>query len=384
MTASLAAGFNPLDATSVIAATGLIGIFCVLVAETGLLIGFFLPGDSLLFSAGLLAATHGSLHLPLGGVLAVAAAGAVVGAQIGFWIGRTLGVALLNKTGRPALPRATGRPNESIDRVPDPGGHNRRESILMRGLKERVILVAGGAGGIGTATCLRLGEEGARVLVADLNAEAAQAVATQIRAAGGTAESTNIDLSDEASVIAAIDLAVSTYGGLDVLHANAADTSVTGQDTDIGDVPLEIFDRTIEVNLRGHLLCARHAIPKLIERGGGSLIFTSSIAAYLGESERASYAISKSGLGGLVRHIARRWGKQGIRANAVAPGIVLTPAIREMPDPTWRDMAMAMTLVNRFGETDDIAAMVAFLASDDSGWITGQILNVDGGAILRA
>lgn len=254
----------------------------------------------------------------------------------------------------------------------------------MRGLKDRVILVAGGAGGIGTATCLRLGEEGARVLVADLDAEAAQAVATSIRDAGGTAESTAIDLSDEASVVAAIDLAVSTYGGLDVLHANAADTSVTGQDTDISDVPLEIFDRTIEVNLRGHLLCARHAIPKLIERGGGSLIFTSSIAAYLGEPERASYAIAKSGLGGLVRHTARRWGKQGIRANAVAPGIVLTPAIREMPDPTWRDMAMAMTLVDRFGEVEDIAAMVAFLASDDSGWITGQILNVDGGAILRA
>jgi NAD(P)-dependent dehydrogenase (short-subunit alcohol dehydrogenase family) len=94
------------------------------------------------------------------------------------------------------------------------------------------------------------------VLVADLNAEAAQAVATKIRDAGGTAESTNVDLSDEASVIAAIDLAVSTYGGLDVMHANAADTSVTGQDTDIADVPLEIFDRTIEVNLRGHLLCA--------------------------------------------------------------------------------------------------------------------------------
>ncbi|WP_354526961.1 DedA family protein [Nakamurella sp. UYEF19] len=112
----MAAGFNPLDATSVIAATGLIGIFCVLVAETGLLVGFFLPGDSLLFSAGLLAATHGSLHLPLGGVLAVAAAGALIGAQIGYWIGRTLGVALLNKAKRPALRRATERVTEVLER----------------------------------------------------------------------------------------------------------------------------------------------------------------------------------------------------------------------------------------------------------------------------
>lgn len=253
----------------------------------------------------------------------------------------------------------------------------------MRGLKGRVVLIAGGAGGIGTATSVRLGEEGAHVLVADLDAASAEAVAKTIRGAGGTAESTAIDLGKEESVIAAVNLAVETFGGLDVMHANAADTSITGQDTDIADVPLEIFDRTIEIGLRGHLLCARHAIPKLLERGGGSLIFTSSIAAYIGEPERASYAIAKSGLGGLVRHAASRWGKQGIRANAVAPGIVLTPSIREMIDPTWRDMAMAMTRSNRFGEPDDIAAMVTFLASDDASWITGQILNVDGGAVLR-
>jgi len=116
VTATLASGFNPLDATSVIAATGLIGIFCVLVAETGLLVGFFLPGDSLLFSAGLLAASSGRLHLPLGWVLVVATAGALIGAQIGYWIGRTLGVRLLERTRRPALRRATDRVSEVIER----------------------------------------------------------------------------------------------------------------------------------------------------------------------------------------------------------------------------------------------------------------------------
>lgn len=116
MTTALASGFNPLDATSVIAATGLIGIFCVLVAETGLLVGFFLPGDSLLFSAGLLAATRGPLHLPLGWVLLVAAAGALVGAQIGYLIGRTLGVRMLARTNRPALSRATDRASEVLQR----------------------------------------------------------------------------------------------------------------------------------------------------------------------------------------------------------------------------------------------------------------------------
>jgi membrane-associated protein len=109
-------GFNPLDASSVIAATGLIGIFCVLIAETGLLIGFFLPGDSLLFTAGLLAATHGAVHLPLAAVLAVAAAGALIGAQIGYLIGRRLGVRLLTRTQRPALRRGTDRVSEVIER----------------------------------------------------------------------------------------------------------------------------------------------------------------------------------------------------------------------------------------------------------------------------
>ncbi len=111
----LASGFNPLDATSVIAATGLVGIFCVLVAETGLLVGFFLPGDSLLFSAGLLAASDGPLHLPLPAVLAVSVAGALIGAQIGFWIGRILGARLLARR-RPAIRRAADRVTEVIDR----------------------------------------------------------------------------------------------------------------------------------------------------------------------------------------------------------------------------------------------------------------------------
>jgi NAD(P)-dependent dehydrogenase (short-subunit alcohol dehydrogenase family) len=255
----------------------------------------------------------------------------------------------------------------------------------MRGLNGRVVLVAGGAGGIGTATCVRLAEEGASVVVADLNEQAAADVAATIRASGGSAESTPIDLRVEQSVVAAIDLAAKAFGGLDVLHANAADLSpdTIGQDSDVESMPLEVFDRTIAVNLRGHVLCARHAIPKLLERGGGALVFTSSAAAFAGEPERPSYAMAKSGLGGLVRHVASRWGKLGIRANAVAPGLVLTDTIRESLDPAFRDMAMGLTRSARLGTPEDIASMVAFLASDDSSWITGQVFSVDGGAVLR-
>jgi NAD(P)-dependent dehydrogenase (short-subunit alcohol dehydrogenase family) len=255
----------------------------------------------------------------------------------------------------------------------------------MRGLAGRVVLVAGGAGGIGTATCVRLGEEGASVVVADLDDSAATGVAKQIRDAGGVAESTSIDLRDEQSVADAVALTVQTYGGLDVLHANAADLSpdTIGQDSDAETVPLDVFDRTIAVNLRGHLLCARHAIPQLLERGGGALVFTSSAAAFAGEPERPSYAMAKSGLGGLVRHVASKWGKAGIRANAVAPGLVLTETIRESLDPAFRDMALGMTRSARLGTPEDIAAMVAFLASHDASWITGQVFSVDGGAVLR-
>lgn len=255
----------------------------------------------------------------------------------------------------------------------------------MRGLNGRVVLVAGGAGGIGTATSVRLGEEGASVLVADLDEAGAEAAASRINASGGTARSTKIDLRDEDSVKAAVALAVETYGGLDVLHANAADLSpeTIGQDGEVGSLPLDVFDRTIAVNLRGHLLCAQHALPRLLERGGGALLFTSSAAAFAGEPERPSYAMAKSGLGGLVRHIASRWGKEGIRANAVAPGLVLTETIRASLDPAFRDMALAVTRSDRLGTPEDIAALVAFLASDDAAWINGQVISVDGGAVLR-
>jgi NAD(P)-dependent dehydrogenase (short-subunit alcohol dehydrogenase family) len=255
----------------------------------------------------------------------------------------------------------------------------------MRGLAGKAVLVAGGAGGIGTATCVRLGEEGAAVMVADLNADAAEGVAERIRASGGTAVASAIDLRDERSVASVVAQTVERFGGLDVVHANAADLApeTIGRDSDVESVPLEVFDRTIAVNLRGHLLCARHAIPRLLERGGGALVFTSSAAAFAGEPERPSYAMAKSGLGGLVRHIASRWGKVGIRANAVAPGLVLTEVIRESLDPAFRDMALGVTRSARLGTPDDIAAMVAFLASDDASWITGQVISVDGGAVLR-
>ncbi|HET7739027.1 MAG TPA: SDR family oxidoreductase, partial [Mycobacterium sp.] len=210
-------------------------------------------------------------------------------------------------------------------------------------------------------------------------------VAARIRAAGGQAVAIGADISDGAQVEDLVQTALKEFGGLDVVHANAADLSaeIIGRDSDIVGIPMEVFDRTVAVNLRGHVLCARHAVPVMLERGGGALVFTSSAAAYVGEPERPAYAITKSGITALVRHIASKWGKQGIRANAIAPGLVLTPTVQEGLEPRFREKVLRMGRSSRLGKPDDIAAMVAYLGSTDGEWINGQVISVDGGALMR-
>ncbi len=253
----------------------------------------------------------------------------------------------------------------------------------MRGLKGKVAVIAGAATGIGKATAIRLGEEGVSLVLGDINVSGVEAVAAQVNAAGGKAIATHCDIADDASVKALVGLAVSTYGGLDFMHANAADLKVVLSDTNAVDVPLEVFDRTIAVNLRGHLLCTRHAIPEIQKRGGGAIVYTSSAASYAGEPERVAYGVSKSGINALMRHVASRWGKEGIRANAIAPGVVITEATSTGIPDEMKQMILAMGRSPRLGLPADIAAMVAMLFSDDGEWINGQVVSVDGGVILR-
>jgi NAD(P)-dependent dehydrogenase (short-subunit alcohol dehydrogenase family) len=245
--------------------------------------------------------------------------------------------------------------------------------------------MAGGAGGIGSATSLRLGQEGARVTVGDLDAGAASEVVDQINDAGGEAFAVPLDIGDEQSVSAAVQAALESFGGLDAVHINAADLSpaTISNDTDAVGIELDVFDRTIRTNLRGHLLCTRRVLPELLRRGGGSLVYTSSAAAFVGEPERPSYAVAKSGINALVRHVASKWGKQGVRANAIAPGLVLTDKIQDALDSSFRDRALKGSRSPRLGRPDDIAAMVAFLMSSDAEWINGQVISVDGGATMR-
>ena len=253
----------------------------------------------------------------------------------------------------------------------------------MQGLGGKVAIVAGGGSGIGAATALRLAEAGASVVIGDLKSDAAEAVAAQIREQGGRAIGTGFDVTDEPSVARLIATAVESFGGLDAIHINFADLSIIFQDKDALSTPLDVFDRTIAVDLRGHLVCTRHAVPALLARGGGSIVYTVSGAAFVGSADYVCYSMAKAGITALMRHVATRWGKQGIRANAVAPGLVLTDAVRAGMSEAAKGQVLAMGRSPRLGQPRDIAGMVALLLSEEGGWITGQVVSVDGGATMR-
>ena len=254
----------------------------------------------------------------------------------------------------------------------------------MRGLEGKVVLVAGAASGIGAATAHRLAREGASVVVGDLDGDGAAKVAAAIRDDGGRAHAVHYDAAEAETVAALVAEAAEVFGGLDAVHANAADLSADTLlgDTNVLDIDLGVFDRTLTVNLRGYLLCTKHALPHLLARGGGSLVYTSSAAAFVGEPVRPAYAISKAGIHALVRHVASKWGRKGVRANAVAPGLILTEGTTGMPEEQ-RAAMLRVTRSPRLGTPADIAAMVAFLCSDDAEWINGQVISVDGGVTFR-
>ena len=183
----------------------------------------------------------------------------------------------------------------------------------MRGLTDKVVVVAGAAPASAPRPHGAWVTRALAVVVGDLDGENAEAVAAEVRGVGGRALAVQFDIADDDSVGVLVAAAISEYGGLDHLHANVAHLSPEniGRDSDALTVPLEVFDRTLEVNLRGHLLCTRHAVPAMLERGGGAIVYTSSAAGHLGEPERPSYAAAKAGINSLARHVASRWGRAG-------------------------------------------------------------------------
>ena len=254
----------------------------------------------------------------------------------------------------------------------------------MQRLNGKSILVAG-AGGIGGELARRYAGEGANVVLGDVTREGAQSIVDEIASAGGEALATTLDGANEASVGAAVALACERFGGLDGVHANFATFVDHGEYDGVPDMPLEIFDETMRVNLRGFVLCARAAVPALLARGGGALLFTSSIAAYLPQGTQLAYAIAKEAGHALMRHVATRYGPQGVRANSIAPGTILHGDLPERLSQEFKDRMLAATRIkSRFGEPRDIASLGALLMSDEGSYITGQVITVDGGATMRA
>lgn len=254
----------------------------------------------------------------------------------------------------------------------------------LRGLAERVAVVVGGATGIGAATAVRLGEEGCRVVVGDVAVDAAKQTAERIEAGGGTAMHLGFDLADPTSIATLMAAAATNFGGIDLLFNVGADMSALRFDTDVVDIEFDVWDRVMAVSLRGYLAAMKYAIPRMLERGGGAIVNMSSAAAFQGEPARPAYATAKAGIGALTRHVAARWGKDGVRCNAVAPGFTATEAIRAVPQwPQLEAGALKRIRGNRVGAPDDIAALVAFLLSEEGEWVNGQVINIDGGTVLR-
>lgn len=248
---------------------------------------------------------------------------------------------------------------------------------------EGKVIVLAGAGGIGDELARCYAREGAAVVVADIDGSAAEQVAAEIRAAGCRAIAVTMDATQEKPIAAAVAIATSEFGGLDGFHANFTWVS-PGDAGDLLALPMDEYDAAMNVDARGYVLCTRQAVPALLKRGGGSMIYTSSASAYMGEPMRLAYAMSKASIHALMRHVATRFGPQGIRANVIAPGVMWHPKLeRYMSPETVAEFKAANLLKTRLGKPSDIAAMAALLMSDDGAYVTGQVISVDGGRTLR-
>ncbi|MCR8667865.1 SDR family oxidoreductase [Aestuariibaculum sp. M13] len=254
----------------------------------------------------------------------------------------------------------------------------------MEGLKDKVIVIAG-AGGISDGTAKLLGSYGAKIVVGDIINENALRCVKVVQEAGGDGVAIQMDISKEDDVKALVDLAIDKYGqinGLFNVAANIAPDEVA-KDTDPVDINLEIWQKNLDINLTGYLLTSKYAIPHIIASGGGSIVNTISDAVYAGMHDKVAYSVTKAGIGALTRNIAARYGKQGIRCNAVSPGLVLTESGIQNSGHLV-EMVLQMIPAPRIGTPKDMGAIVSFLLSDLSEWITGQSICVDGGAIMRS
>jgi NAD(P)-dependent dehydrogenase (short-subunit alcohol dehydrogenase family) len=241
-------------------------------------------------------------------------------------------------------------------------------------------LAIGCGQGFGATTAERMAEAGAAVVVADINADQAADTADRIVAAGGRASALWVDVGAEEAIQELVAASLTWLGGLDVLFNNAAILGTPEVFDDamnpVMEISTEVWDATMRVNVRGTWLASKYAIPHMVAGGGGSIINTGSLARVATMPRSGAYSVSKGAVNTLSRVIATQYGKQGIRCNTVNPGYIES---RHMPAEYGDTVMLKHTLTRRVGQHDDIAMLVVYLASDESGYITGQSLDVDGG-----
>lgn len=255
----------------------------------------------------------------------------------------------------------------------------------MGRLNDKVAVITGAGAGMGAVAARRFAAEGAAVVVADSNGDAAAQVAAEITSGGGRAIASQVDVRDSAAVQATIDSATSEWGRLDVLYNNAG-VSPSGDGTPV-ETSEEIWDLTFDVNVKGLWLCNKAAIPAMLESpsakggAGASIINVASFVAHLGAATpQIAYTASKGAVLSMTREIAAIYGRQGLRANALCPGPVLTPLLAKfMEDEAARQRRLVHIPMGRFGEAEEMVNGAVFLASDESSYMTGQSLLIDGG-----
>ncbi len=250
-------------------------------------------------------------------------------------------------------------------------------------MKDKVVLVTGGAAGIGKATALRFAEEGAKVVICDVNEAAGQET---VKLLGADAAFYKVNVASREEVQKWVEAVVAKYGRVDVLINNAGIVR-DGQLVKIkngelvGQMSEENFDLVISVNLKGTFNCAQAVAPQMIKQGGGVILNASSVVGLDGNFGQTNYVATKAGVIGMTKTWARELGKYGIRVNAVAPGFTATEILNSMPEKIIEGMK-ARTPLGRMGEPRDIANAYLFLASDEASFITGETLRVDGGIVV--
>lgn len=255
---------------------------------------------------------------------------------------------------------------------------------MNEGFAGQVAIVTGAAGGIGRAVCLALAQAGARVLAVDLSQAGAHETADAARACGGEARAHVADVSQEAEVRGYVEAALAAWGRVDVFMNNAG---WQGDVLPIAEYPVEMFDRVMAINVRGVFLGLKHVLPIMVAQGGGAVVNTASLAAYIGVRHLAPYAASKHAVLGLTRSAALEVARKGVRVNAVCPGPVDTPMLREIEAgqapgevATLRAKRAASIPDGRYAEPAEVAQLMLYLASKYASHITGQGVQINGGA----